>query len=307
MSSPKEKSDRSDVRSCYTNWSRTYFETYLGATALYPPVHVSLIDGLLREINAENILDAGCGPASMIRLLHNSERSFFGFDLTPAMIEEARNVGDSLGIPQERFWVGDTCHLPAYTPPSDDKPVGGYDAAICSGVLPHLTDDEVGVVLENLRNSVKPGGRVIVEARNQLFSLFTFNRYSYQFFLEDLIGTNSIHKPKVASDTVEDDVIEEIKGLFRTDLPPVREGDEESPGYDEITSNAHNPLILKPLFEQQGFENVSIDFYHFHPFPPMFEERFPELFRELSIEMEDPKDWRGYFMASAFLLSGDRK
>ena len=90
MSSPKENSDRSDVRSCYTNWSRTYFETYLGATALYPPVHVSLIDGLLREINAENILDAGCGPASMIRLLHNSERSFFGFDLTPAMIEEAR-------------------------------------------------------------------------------------------------------------------------------------------------------------------------------------------------------------------------
>ena len=112
-----------------------------------------------------------------------------------------------------------------YTPPSDDKPVGGYDAAICSGVL-HLTDDEVGVVLETSETLVKPGGRVIVEARNQLF-LFTFNRYSYQFFLEDLIGTDSIRKPKVASDTVEDDVIEEIKGLFRNRFASCPGRDEE--------------------------------------------------------------------------------
>ena len=30
----------------------------------------------------------------------------------------------------------------------------------------------------------------------------------------------------------------------------------------------------------------------------------PEFFRGLSLAMEDPSDWRGYFMVSAFLLAG---
>jgi hypothetical protein len=38
----------------------------------------------------------------------------------------------------------------------------------------------------------------------------------------------------------------------------------------------------------------------------MYETDFPDTYRELSEAMEDPQDWRGYFMASAFLLSGTR-
>ena len=32
----------------------------------------------------------------------------------------------------------------------------------------------------------------------------------------------------------------------------------------------------------------------------------PELFRQASLAMEDPEDWRGHFMASAFLVVGRR-
>ncbi len=38
------------------------------------------------------------------------------------------------------------------------------------------------------------------------------------------------------------------------------------------------------------------------PLPPLLEASVPDLFRELSLAMEaDPPDWRGYFMASAFV------
>ena len=39
-------------------------------------------------------------------------------------------------------------------------------------------------MLANLRDAVRPGGLVAVEARNQLFALFTLNRYSRDLFRE---------------------------------------------------------------------------------------------------------------------------
>jgi hypothetical protein len=38
----------------------------------------------------------------------------------------------------------------------------------------------------------------------------------------------------------------------------------------------------------------------------MFESDMPEFFRAQSLAMEDPEDWRGHFMASAFLVVGKR-
>ena len=91
------------------------------------------------------------------------------------------------------------------------------------------------------------------------------------------------------------------------DLPPVRGGKSGEPGYDEVLSRTHNPLSLRDQFASAGFENVRLLFYHYHCLPPMFERNDPKLFRKLSIGMENPLDWRGHFMASAFIIAGTRK
>jgi hypothetical protein len=98
-------------------------------------------------------------------------------------------------------------------------------------------------------------------------------------------------------------VSEKIKPFFRLDMPPVRIGSAEAPGYDTILSKFHNPLNIKPLFAAAGLKTEDIYFYHYHAIPPMFEKENPLLFREASLAMEDdPHDWRGYFMASAFVI-----
>jgi hypothetical protein len=38
----------------------------------------------------------------------------------------------------------------------------------------------------------------------------------------------------------------------------------------------------------------------------MLEAEVPHFFRTESVAMEDPFDWRGHFMASAFILAGRR-
>ena len=127
----------------------------------------------------------------------------------------------------------------------------------------------------NLRNAVKPGGLVAIEARNQLFGLFTLNRYSYEFFVEELIRTPSLAAAGADAATLTS-VVEQMKERFRMDLPPTRRGKSGEPGYDQVLSRTDNPFTLKQKFETAGFEKVETLFYHYHCLPPMFEQAMPE-------------------------------
>ena len=287
------------VKGCYSTWADSYFLDYYTGDA-YPPVHVDLVRKLLRECGARVLLDAGCGPASMLRGLADLGLDLYGFDLTPEMVEVAKRVAGELGLTSERIWQGSVADAASFRAPA----MPAVDATICVGVFPHIPEAIEEDVIANLRDSVKPGGLVAVEARNQLFGLFTLNRYSYELFASELIRTQLLRG--TGSTEVVDAMLEELKQRFRMDIPPVRQGKSGEPGYDQVLSRTHNPFVLKQRFEQAGFTAVQTYFYHYHCLPPMFEQAAPELFRSASLAMEDPSDWRGHFMASAFFVTGKR-
>ena len=291
------------VRSCYSTWGDTYFDDYYGDAAPYPPVHVDLVRGLLADAGARNVLDAGCGPASMLRVLP-ADIDRYGFDLTPEMIEVARRVLGEQGVAEDHLWIGSVTDPGAFrTPPGGN----GYDAAICVGVLPHVPPDADEVVLTYLRDVVHPGGLVVVEARNQLFSLFTMNRYSHELFLDGLVPVDRL---RAMAEPEEAPALEaglaELRSMFRTDLPPIRGGKSDEPGYDEVLSRTHHPLVLRDQMAALGFVDLRVLFYHWHALPPLIGSQVPELQRRASVAIEDPHDWRGLVMASAFLVAGRR-
>lgn len=290
------------VQRCYSTWGTTYYDEYYGSPNAYPPVHREIIRQLLRESEARTLLDAGCGPASMLRDLINPELEVYGFDLTPEMVAEGDRVLQSAGLPPGRIWQGSVRDCSAFRCPGAPE-VFPFDAAICIGVYPHIPEAADREVIENLKASVRRGGLVAIEARNQFFALFTLNRYSYQFLKDELILSeasppNSEDRQTIAA------ALDEMQQHFRMDLPPIRTGKAGEPGYDQILSRTHNPLLLKAQLEQAGFCDVELLFYHYHCLPPLFEKENPALFRRLSVAMENPRDWRGYFMASAFLAVG---
>jgi SAM-dependent methyltransferase len=295
------------VRACYESWSTHYYEDYYRGAAAYPPVHTGIMRRLLREEGVRFLLDAGCGPASMLRDLNDDGLERWGFDLTPQMVEEARRVLAEQGVPQGRLWQGSVLDPAAFRAASG-APAQGFDATICFGVLPHIPQTADTAVLANLTSSVRPGGLIAVEARNQLFALFTLNRYSRDFFHETLIDVDGLRRR--AAGTSDAAAVERTLALldrqFRLDMPPVRRGSGGGPGYDEVLSRTHNPLVLRKQAESSGLCDVNILFYHFHALPPMLEAEAPALFRRASVDLEDPTDWRGHFMASAFILVGRR-
>ena len=297
MSGSKKSSRKSAgeeaVRSCYSTWSGTYYDEYYRPGNAYPPVHADIVRKHLDEARVRTLLDAGCGPASMLRDLAAPGRELSGFDLTPEMVAEARKI-----LPAAKIWEGSVTDPKAYRG-------GPYDAAICFGVLPHIRAEDDVLVLKNLASSVRKGGSIYVEARNELFALFTLNRYSRDLFHTALIDVASLaEKASPQERKALEEALRQLDERFRMDLPPVRKGKSGEPGYDEVLSRTHNPFVLAEQARAAGLADVEVLFYHYHCLPPMLEAAAPQLFRAASVAMEDPKDWRGHFMASAFILAG---
>lgn len=291
-----------EISKCYATWGKDYYDEYYGKKAPYPPVHKELICKILKTNKVSTLIDAGCGPASFLREIMDLDIQLYGFDLTPEMINEGKKVFHERDISSDRIWMGNILNKDSFICPKEG--LKQYDAVICGGVLPHIPQDADRLAIQNIAAAVNPGGFCAVEARNKLFGLFSLNRYSYDLFVNDLISLENVKQSKIDSVKI-DQLLTGISQFFRMDLPPIRKGKKDEPGYDEILSRTHNPFALKKLFEEVGFINLKVMFYHFHAFPPMFQSLMPDFFLKRSLEMElEPEDWRGYFMASAFYLVG---
>jgi 2-polyprenyl-3-methyl-5-hydroxy-6-metoxy-1,4-benzoquinol methylase len=296
------KSFEKKVAECYSTWGTTYYDEYYGQAAPYPPVHTDLLLKLITDAKIKTLLDAGCGPASFLRDAISLGIELFGFDLTPEMVEEAKRIFTQSQLSSDRIWSGSILNQNSFNCPKEFG-IQNYDGIVCGGVLPHIPEEEDLNVAKHIFNSLNPGGLCAVEARNQLFSLFTLNRYTYEFIINNLINIDKLRsQPNIDLPTIEK-MLEAFKSNFRMDLPPQRKGKQDEPGYDEVLSRTHNPFELKAIFDSVGFVNSEILFYHFHALPPMFQNLMPEVFLEKSLEMEkNPRDWRGNFMASAFYV-----
>lgn len=140
-----------------------------------------------------------------------------------------------------------------------------------------------------MRSLLRPGGTVFVECRNSLFSLFTFNRYTADFVLDELLPD--------ASDPVRDAVREFLEPRLRMDLPPASVGH----------ATYHNPLVVPRLFREAGFTDIVIRPFHYHAAPPVLESELGQEFRDGSLALEnEPSGWRGLFLCSAFLVQATR-
>ena len=141
----------------------------------------------------------------------------------------------------------------------------------------------------------------MIEFRNKLFSLFTFNRYTIEFILDDLL---------LATDpSVKDALVSELDRRCAVDLPPPRLlRSDGKPDYDAIRARYHNPLELPELFSAAGLRFVRIHWYHYHVAPPMLEQKIGrEVFRSESMRLEGrTDDWRGHFLCSAGVVEAVR-
>ena len=289
------KNDKVKINEYYSQETKDYIQMYKDGYKEYPEnlIRLNFIINRLKQNKIKTILDVGCGACGpMIKLL---EEGFDvqGFDLSEEMIKEGKIELRKAGHDPLLIFQADL---------ENDKylPNERFDAIIALGVFPHIVDGKKALC--NIKTRLNKKGVVFIQFRNDLFAAYTLNNYSIDFFLNRMIDSSSL------PDKVLVEVINFYSKQLGVDKPNKKVRKEKNKIlYTDILSKFNNPLnIDEELFEPSGFSIVKIHFYHYHVLPPIFKTKYPKLFRELSIEMENPNDWRGYLMASAYVVEAKR-
>ena len=269
-------------------------EKLFDVSAPYPANYfrLQLLLNSFKSKKIQNVIEVGVGEGTPLTALGKAGMDVWGFDISKEMVKKSKENMKKNNMNQEQIFLGDIQDPATYTQILNGMK---FDGLIAMGVMPHVNNDDE--VLKNMSSLVKSNGHVFIEFRNKLFSLFTCNRNTVDFILNDLlIGV---------SDEVKSLVRKDLESRLRVDVPPIRKkmANSSAPGYDAILSKFHNPFEIIEKFKKFGFKNINILWYHFHPAMPYLEKNIPEIFRKESINLEhDPTDWRGYFLCSAFII-----
>jgi len=291
--------DNNSVIEHYDESASTYHEFYdkeklFDVSASYPANYfrLQLLLNSFKSKKIQNVIEVGVGEGTPLTTLGKAGMDVWGFDISKEMVKKSKENMEKNNMNKEQIFWGDIQNPTTYTQVLHDMK---FDGLIAMGVMPHVNNDDE--VLKNMASLVKSEGHVFVEFRNKLFSLFTCNRNTVDFILNDLlIGVDDKVKSLVRKD---------LESRLRVDVPPIRKkiANSSVPGYDAILSKFHNPFEIIEKFKKFGFRNINILWYHFHPAMPYLEKNIPEIFRKESINLEhDPTDWRGYFLCSAFVI-----
>ncbi|MBB3885030.1 class I SAM-dependent methyltransferase, partial [Acetobacter oeni] len=131
----------------FTRWAKPFAELAIHAEAESMAQTLAAC-AVARDMK---VLDVACGPGIVACELACSGAQVTGIDLTPAMIEQARQRADRMGV-TVAYHTGDALHLP-FQADSFDRVVTRYS-------FHHM--QEPGKVLAEMVRVCRPGGRVIV-------------------------------------------------------------------------------------------------------------------------------------------------
>ncbi len=286
-----------DVSAHYDGSAPSYHEQYdpnlIWKNAEYPANYFRLqkVIEILRERGVSSVYDLGAGEASPIIAIREALGvDVRASDLSPEMVRLGKENLVKHDMDPDWLTLVDIRDMEAIK--TEAARVGQFDAVMALGVIPHVEDDSWFV--EAMSLFLKPGGTLILQFRNSMFSMFTFNRLTKEFILEELMAPI----PEQFRDVVEADLDQRLA----VDKPPIRRR-EDGHGYDEILSKFNNPLELAEVVKAQGFTDLSYRWYNFHPTYPMIAGAMdPKEYRQGQIDLESDTSWRGMFLCSAGMI-----
>ena len=291
----------SNVMKHYDGSAPTYHEQYdpdlLWANAEYPAnlFRLQLVARLLQEAGARSVYELGTGEATPMIKLHRARGiDVAGSDLSPEMVRLGKENLERHGLDPGLLSHVDAQDVAAVR--AERSLRGESDAVIALGVIPHVTDDAAFV--RSMSLFCRPGGTLLLQFRNSMFSMFTFNRLTKEFILDELMAP----VPQEFKDAVAAD----LDTRLAVDMPPVRRRDDGY-GYDEVLSRFHNPFELADVVRAEGYTDVRFHWYNYHPTYPMLRGQFEDrAYREAQMALEQEGTWRGMFLCSSGVIEATR-
>jgi ubiquinone/menaquinone biosynthesis C-methylase UbiE len=257
-----------DSRHYWAEQTAEYVEALNGD---YHTDRLRMIDELIpRELYApgRHVFDFGCGDAVHFPAFVEAGALIQGVDIAPEMIARAAERLQQAGHNAALARLGDVSALKSLRD-------GELDALLSFNVLAYLTSAEERTFYEQARRVIRPGGHLIVTHSNELFDLYSLNRYTLDFMRTHLVAST--------------------KGGQR--LGELLACPDEPA--EAITYNVReNPLAYRFKLSACGFDEVQQGFSNRHRLPPrlMPENRdYPD-----TLNVPDAERWKLLFVCSTF-------
>jgi len=286
---------RKDVKDYFSKEAATYhFDSYSFDSGSYPANYFRMkivLDVLKKRKDIKRILDVGCGGCEPMVELLKCGFDVQGVDFSDEMLEQGRLRLKENGFDPKLIYKADFL---------DKKTLSAekFDAVLMLGVVGYNKNDDL--TMENVSSSLRHGGITFVEFPNELFSFYSFNRFSVDLFMDKFWNFSTIPKE------LQEELKEFLVKRFDQNISFEDYAEKKKCLGGDVPYPMYNPLTICNLFKKHSMRLDKNHFYHFHALPPIWEYKAPELFTELSIAMEDPEDWRGHFLCSAFLSEAEK-
>ena len=284
------------VASHYDGSASTYAVQYdekkIWTNEEYPAnfFRLKLVRKLLTDAGVKSLYEHGVGDATPLVTIAGDGIRVAGNDVSPEMVKFARTNLINHGLDPGAVNLLDVQSQDAIN--AERERAGEFEAVMALGVIPHVEDD--GWFVASMDKFMAPGGRMLLQFRNSMFSMFTFNRLTKEFVMDELLQD--------VPDSVRLVVETDLDRRLAVDKPPKRTrptGD----GYDEILSRFHNPFELSEIVKSFGYKEIQFHWYNYHPAYPMLSgEIDPKVYRQAQIDLEGDTSWRGMFLCSAGLI-----
>ena len=284
------------VASHYDGSASTYSDQYnedkIWTNEEYPAnfFRLKLVRRILADAGVTSLYEHGVGNATPLVTIAGDGIRVAGNDVSPEMVKFARANMTEHGLDPEAINLLDVQSHDAID--TERKRAGSFEAVMALGVIPHVEDDRWFV--DSMDKFLEPGGRLLLQFRNSMFSMFTFNRLTKEFVMDELL-------PEVP-ESIREIVSTDLDQRLAVDKPPKRTrptGD----GYDEILSKFHNPFELSEIVKSFGYKDLQFHWYNYHPAYPMLAGSIdPKVYRQAQMDLEGDTSWRGMFLCSAGLI-----
>jgi 2-polyprenyl-3-methyl-5-hydroxy-6-metoxy-1,4-benzoquinol methylase len=215
----------------------------------------------------KRVMDFGCGTAVLFPPFLKAGVDIRGIDLTPEMIAYAKEDMKKWGADPDAVRVGTVEAL-------REEKSASYDALMCFNVMAYFTTEEDRIFYEEAARILKPGGYLIITHGNELFDLFTLNKFTVEFMQKYLI-TDPAYAARIPS------LVTNPQKPENVDAYNVRE----------------NPLSFQYKLKSYNFREVKQAFIRKHTAPPLLKEssQYPD-----TISVSEEERWKLLFTCSMF-------
>jgi len=275
-----------------STYADQYDETKIWTNEEYPANYfrLKLVRQILADAGVKSLYEHGVGDATPLVTIAGDGIRVAGNDVSPEMVKFARANMTKHGLDPEAINLLDVQSHDSID--VERSRAGSFDAVMALGVIPHVEDDRWFVA--SMDKFLAPGGQLLLQFRNSMFSMFTFNRLTKEFLMDELLTD--------VPESIYEIVSTDLDQRLAVDKPPKRTrptGD----GYDEILSKFHNPFELSEIVKSFGYKDLQFHWYNYHPAYPMLAGSIdPKVYRQAQMDLEGDTSWRGMFLCSAGVI-----